>query len=119
MRILVETSFLKEQSNASRQQFVFAYTITISNLSKQSARLLRRHWIITDADGQVQEVYGDGVVGETPLIHPGQSYTYSSGAMLPTPVGTMQGSYTFITLAGRYFEAPISPFRLAQPELVH
>lgn len=119
IKVVVQTEFLRDQSDPAKNQFAFGYTITISNFGKLSARLLRRHWIITDANGQVQEVYGEGVVGEQPLIHPGKSYSYSSGAILPTPVGTMEGTYTLINDCGNYFETPISPFRLAMPELVH
>jgi len=119
IKIVVQTEFLRDQSDPSRNHYTFGYTITISNFGKQSARLLRRHWIITDANGNIQEVYGDGVIGEQPLIHPGRSFSYTSGAILPTPVGTMQGTYTLISDGGEYFDAPISPFRLAMPELVH
>lgn len=115
----VQTCFLPEQSQASKQRFMFAYTITISNWGNEPARLLRRHWIITDANGHTQEIYGEGVVGEKPLIPPGHSYHYSSAAMLPTPVGSMHGSYLMITQKGVYFNAPIPPFRLAIKQLVH
>lgn len=119
IKIVVQTEFLRDQSDPTHNQYTFGYTITISNFGKQSARLLRRHWIITDANGNIQEVYGDGVIGEQPLIQPGRSFSYSSGAILPTPVGTMEGTYTLINDTGEYFDAPILPFRLALPELVH
>lgn len=117
--VSVQTNFLREQSDPIQTHYAFSYTVTISNLGKRAARLLRRHWIITDADGNVQEVHGEGVIGEQPLIHPGQSYRYSSYAVLTTPVGSMQGTYTLISDLGHYFDAIISPFRLAMPELVN
>lgn len=117
--VTVQTQFLREQSDPAQFHFAFGYTITISNHGKFPARLLTRHWIITDANGEVQEVHGDGVVGEQPLIQPGHSYQYSSGAILPTPVGSMQGTYTMISDQGDFFDATISPFRLAMPELVN
>lgn len=119
IRVEVETHFLRDQSDPIKNHYAFGYTITIHNQGLQPARLLKRHWLITDADGHTQEVYGEGVVGEQPLIAPGKSFTYSSGAILPTPVGTMEGTYTLINHSGRYFDAPIVPFRLAMPELVH
>jgi ApaG protein len=119
IKVNVQTDFLRSQSETLKNQFAFSYTITIHNFSKTSVRLLRRHWIITDANGNIQEVYGEGVVGEQPLIHPGKFYCYTSGVILPTPVGTMEGEYTLINDNGDYFEAPITVFRLAMPELVH
>jgi ApaG protein len=97
---------------------VFSYTITIRNEGNASARLLTRHWIITDANGKVQEVRGDGVVGEQPYLKPGQGFRYSSGAVLETPVGAMQGSYEMITDEGMRFDAPIAAFRLAMPGIL-
>lgn len=117
--VSVQTHFIREQSDPHQKHFAFGYAITISNLGKRAARLLRRHWIITDANGKVQEVQGEGVVGEQPLIHPGHFFRYSSYAVLPTPVGSMQGTYTFISDLGEYFDAVIFPFRLAMPELVN
>lgn len=117
--VTVHTKFLREQSEPQQRRFAFSYTITISNYGKQSARLLTRHWVITDADGHVQEVHGDGVVGEQPLIQPGSNFRYSSGAVLPTPVGSMHGSYTLVANNGDYFDAIIPPFSLAIPELVN
>lgn len=119
IRVSVHTQFLREQSEPQQRRFAFSYTVTISNFGKQSARLLTRHWIITDANGQVQEVHGDGVVGEQPLIQPGRSYRYSSGAVLPTPVGSMHGSYSMVAHNGECFDAIIPPFSLAIPELVN
>jgi ApaG protein len=119
IRVDVETSFVAEQSDPDRSRYVFAYTITIRNEGTVPARLLTRHWIITHANGKVQEVRGDGVVGEQPYLKPGQGYRYSSGATLETPVGVMQGSYSMIAEDGRRFDAPIAPFRLAMPGVLH
>ena len=119
IRVSVQTSYLPEQSDPGSERYVFSYTITIHNAGEEAARLLRRHWIITDANGKVQEVRGDGVVGEQPHLAPGQGFRYSSGAILETPVGTMEGSYQMITDEGRNFDAPIAPFRLAMPGILH
>lgn len=116
--IEVETSYLDEQSSPSEQRYVFSYTITIRNEGERSAQLLTRHWIITDANGKVKEVRGDGVVGEQPRLDPGQGFRYSSGAVLETPVGTMQGSYQMIDAGGERFDTPIAPFRLAIPGIL-
>jgi ApaG protein len=114
----VETSYIDEQSDPNERRYVFSYTITIRNEGAVSARLLARHWIITDANGKVQEVRGDGVVGEQPHLKPGQGFRYSSGAVLETPVGAMQGSYEMIDDEGQRFDAPIRPFRLAMPGIL-
>ena len=115
----VETTYLDDQSEPRAQRYVFAYTITIRNEGEVPAKLLTRHWIITDANGRVQEVRGDGVVGEQPYLKPGQGFRYSSGAVLETPVGTMQGSYQMIADDGAQFDAPIAAFRLAMPGMLH
>ncbi len=119
IKIDVVTRYLPDQSAPAENRFVFAYTITISNRSDDAVRLLSRHWRITDANNRVQEVRGDGVVGEQPLIEPGTSYTYTSGSMLETPVGTMEGSYQMIDADGGRFDAPIPVFSLAQPGSLH
>ena len=119
IRVDVETTFMAEQSDPERSKYVFSYTITIRNEGSLPARLLARHWIITHANGKVQEVRGDGVVGEQPYLKPGQGFRYSSGATLETPVGVMQGSYQMIAEDGRRFDAPIAPFRLAMPGVLH
>lgn len=119
IRVSVETNYLAEQSDPVGERYVFSYTITIENEGSEPARLLRRHWIITDANGKVQEVRGDGVVGEQPHLNPGQGFRYSSGAILETPVGTMHGSYQMRTDDGQNFDAPIAPFRLAVPGSLH
>jgi ApaG protein len=115
----VDTAYLEEQSEPREQRFVFAYTITIRNTGAVAAKLLTRHWIITDANGKVQEVRGDGVVGEQPHLVPGQGFRYSSGAVLETPVGAMHGSYEMLGDDGRRFDAPIPPFTLAMPGVVN
>jgi ApaG protein len=119
IRVEVETSYIEEQSDPRDKRFVFSYTITIRNEGQVPARLLTRHWIITDANGNVKETRGDGVVGEQPYLKPGQGFRYSSGAVIATPVGTMQGSYQMIADDGQHFDAPIAPFRLAIPGVLH
>lgn len=114
----VETSYVDEQSDPAERRYVFSYTITIRNEGAAAARLLTRHWIITDADGKVQEVRGDGVVGEQPHLKPGQGFRYSSGAVLETPVGAMEGSYGMVDDEGQHFDAPIRAFRLAMPGIL-
>jgi len=119
IRVAVETSYLAEQSDPESRRFVFTYTITIRNEGSTPAKLLRRHWLITDADGKVQEVHGDGVVGEQPHLQPGQGFRYTSGAVLETPVGSMQGSYQMLADDGERFDAPIPAFTLAIPGTIH
>ena len=119
IRIDVTTSFLDEQSEPELDRYVFSYTITIANLGEVAASLLSRHWVITDANGKVQEVRGDGVVGEQPHLNPGEQFRYSSGTVLETPVGSMQGSYQMLADDGVRFDAPIAPFTLAVPGLLH
>jgi ApaG protein len=118
IRVEVETSYVDEQSDPNERRYVFSYTITIRNEGRVPARLLTRHWIITDANGKVQEVRGDGVVGEQPHLKPGQGFRYSSGAVLETPVGAMQGSYEMLADDGQRFDALIAPFRLAMPGIL-
>ena len=119
IRIDVATNYIVDQSEPDVGRYVFAYTITIENLGDLPARLLSRHWVITDANGKVQEVKGDGVVGEQPHLNPGETFRYSSGAVLATPVGAMQGSYRMKADNGTHFEAPIPPFTLAVPGVLH
>ena len=111
----VQSLYLPEQSSPPDDRYVFAYTITISNESPRTAQLRTRHWIITDARGEIEEVRGDGVVGEQPRLEPGESFQYTSGCVLPTPVGEMRGSYRFVRDDGTYFDATIAPFSLASP----
>ena len=119
IKIDVATDYIVDQSEPDVGRYVFAYTITIENLGNLPARLLSRHWVITDANGKVQEVKGDGVVGEQPHLNPGETFRYSSGAVLETPVGAMQGSYRMKADNGTHFEAPIPPFTLAVPGVLH
>lgn len=119
IRIEVGTRYLDEQSNPAGNRFAFAYTITIRNLGQTAAQLIDRHWVITDGNGKVQEVRGEGVVGEQPVIQPGASHTYTSGCLLETPVGSMQGSYGMRSEEGHGFRAPIAVFRLAKPNMLH
>jgi ApaG protein len=119
IRVDVVTQYVEDQSNPGESRFVFAYTITIRNEGSRAARLLGRHWLITDANGKVQEVIGEGVVGEQPHLQPGQGFRYSSGAILETPVGAMQGKYRMLDDDGEQFDAPIAPFTLAMPGMLH
>ena len=118
IRVEVDTTYLADQSDPKDARYVFSYTITIRNEGSVPARLLTRHWIITDSNGKVQEVRGEGVVGEQPYLKPGQGFRYSSGAVLETPVGAMQGSYQMVGDDGEQFDAPIAAFRLAMPGLL-
>ncbi len=117
--IQVSTQYLAQQSDPASSTFAFSYTITITNNREDSVRLLSRHWIITDQNNKVEHVEGSGVVGQQPLIHPGQSYQYTSGAVLKTETGDMRGSYTMVSSTGEKFEAPIPLFILAVPHMVH
>jgi len=115
----VETNYVEEQSDPNVNRFVFSYTITIRNEGQVPAKLLTRHWVITDADGKVQEVQGDGVVGEQPHLKPGDGFRYTSGAILETPVGSMYGTYQMIADDGNEFIADIQPFTLSMPNTIH
>ena len=115
----VATRFLDAQSVPADGHFVFAYTIRIFNRGTVAARLMTRHWVITDANGKVQEVRGDGVIGEQPWLCPGEHFEYSSGAVLETAHGTMQGSYDMLADDGTRFDAPIAMFALSIPRTVH
>ena len=115
----VATEYIPEQSDPEIGRHVFAYTITLTNAGNVPAQLISRHWIITDADERVQEVRGLGVVGQQPLLQPGQSFEYSSGTALATPVGTMKGSYQMTAEDGQQFEAPIPEFVLSMPRVLH
>jgi len=119
IRIQVVTDYVDEQSEPEADRYVFSYTITIANIGELPARLISRHWVITDANGKVQEVTGDGVVGEQPHLNPGEEFRYSSGAVLETPVGAMQGLYRMEADNGVNFDAPIAPFTLAVPGVLH
>lgn len=117
--IKVATRFLEAQSAPEHGRYVFAYTIRIRNRGPVAARILGRHWIITDANGKVVEVRGDGVVGEQPWLEPGGDYEYTSGTELETALGTMRGSYTMLAEDGTHFLAPIPPFTLSAPRTLH
>lgn len=117
--VQVSTQFLDEQSDKNKGPYVFAYTVKIMNTGNTTAQLLRRHWIITDADKIVQEVRGDGVVGEQPVLRPGEHFEYTSGCPLPTPVGTMRGFYTFVDENGQEFEVAVPQFILSMPRVLH
>ena len=117
--VTVQTKFLREQSAPDDNRYVFSYTIRIANAGSVGAKLLTRHWIITDANGKVQEVRGDGVVGEQPWLRPGDDFNYTSGAVLETAVGTMRGSYHMLADDGRHFDAAIPQFTLSIPRTVH
>jgi ApaG protein len=117
--VSVTTRFLAEQSQPELNRFAFAYTITVLNNGSLPARLMSRHWVITDGDGHVEQVQGDGVVGQQPLIDAGKSHNYSSGTVMTTKVGTMQGTYQMLAEDGKRFDAVIKPFRLAVPGALH
>ena len=117
--VSVHTEFLDEQSKPLDNRYVFAYTVTIHNRGTVPAQLLSRHWVITDGNGDVREVRGEGVVGEQPVVSPGEGYEYTSGAVLETSVGTMQGSYQMLAEDGTRFDAAIPSFVLSIPRTLH
>lgn len=117
--VAVETAFIAEQSDIEQNRYAFSYTIKITNTGNVSAQLISRHWVITDASDNVQEVKGLGVVGEQPLLKPGEQFSYTSGTMLTTPMGTMHGSYHLTAEDGTQFDADIAPFNLAMPRVLH
>ncbi|HWA14750.1 MAG TPA: Co2+/Mg2+ efflux protein ApaG [Burkholderiales bacterium] len=117
--VTVRASYLSEQSDEAAGRFVFAYRVNIVNSGSIAAQLVSRHWIITDAHNKVQEVRGEGVVGEQPTLGPGERYEYTSGTALATPVGTMRGSYQMVAADGVRFEAPIPEFTLSAPRTLH
>ena len=117
--VTAATRYLPEQSDEQAGRYVFAYTMTIRNTGTEAARLVSRHWIIKDAAGLVQEVRGLGVVGDQPVIQPGESYEYSSGTSIATPVGTMRGSYQMVAGNGETFDADIPEFTLSMPRTLH
>jgi ApaG protein len=119
IEIAVDTRYLSEQSDPDAGRYAFAYTIGIRNSGEVAAQLLDRHWKIIDGNAKVQEVKGSGVIGEQPMIEPGATYTYSSGCLLETPVGTMEGSYGMRASDGHRFQAPIALFRLAKPNALN
>lgn len=119
IKISVNSEYVADQSRPGDKHFVFAYTVTVRNHGDAPAQLLSRHWIITDSNGRTEEVRGEGVVGEQPWVHPGDGFQYSSGAVLETAVGTMQGSYQMQTSSGDHFDAAIPEFVLSIPRTLH
>ena len=119
INISVKTAYLEQHSEPHNKRFAFSYTVTIENTSDQAAQLISRHWIITDANNAVQEVQGMGVIGQQPRILPGDSYTYSSGSVLETQAGTMEGSYQMQTDSGDNFDVAIPTFLLKSPQALH
>ncbi len=117
--VSVVTHYLADQSQPEHDRFAFAYTITVQNNGEIAAKLLSRHWVITDGDGHVEQVRYEGVVGQQPLIDAGKSHTYTSGTVMTTKVGTMQGTYQMLADDGKHFDAVIKPFRLAVPGALH
>lgn len=117
--VTVKNAYLEEQSDPNVERYVFAYTITIANTGTQAAQLVSRHWIIMDAEERMQEVRGLGVVGEQPMLKPGEVFEYTSGTALNTPVGTMRGTYQMIAEDGEHFDAEIPSFVLAMPRTLH
>ena len=115
----VVSHYIEDQSEPENQRYVFSYTITISNLGNGEAQLLRRHWLITDANGKKMVIEGEGVVGEQPKIAPNGEYTYTSGTITKTPLAVMQGHYTMINEHGDEFTADVAPFRLSVPNILH
>ncbi len=115
----VDARFVPDQSKPESDRYVFAYTVSLRNLGVMPARLQTRHWVITDANGKVEEVRGEGVVGEQPRLQPGEGYSYTSGAVLDTQVGTMRGTYLFHADDGTDFEVPIPEFVLSVPRTLH
>ena len=115
IRIIVKSQYLPEHSSPLARQYAFAYTVEIRNDGAQTAQLRTRHWVITDGDGKIQEVRGDGVVGAQPTLRPGDHFEYTSGCVLPTPHGTMHGSYRMFRESGESFDAEIAPFLLVTP----
>jgi len=119
VRVQVRSQFDPNRSNPAAGQWFFLYTVTIENLAEETVQLLTRHWIITDGNGHVEEVRGPGVVGEQPILAPGEAFEYTSGCPLTTEVGKMEGTYQMITNSGEQFDAAIAPFTLATPGPVH
>jgi ApaG protein len=119
IKVAAQSFYIEEQSDPEQDRYVFAYTITIRNEGSVPAKLLTRHWIITDSNGKVEEVRGDGVVGEQPYLRPGEGFQYTSGAVIKTPVGSMKGSYQMLADDGITFDAEISAFTLSVPRTLH
>ena len=119
IRVEVSSEFVPDQSDMEHQRFVFAYHVTIKNHGDTAAQLVSRHWVITDGNERIQEVRGEGVIGEQPMIPPGEHFEYTSGAVLETPVGSMHGSYQMVDANGESFHTPIPVFTLASPNALN
>ncbi len=119
IQVSVESHYIDKESDPEQNRYVFAYTVTIVNQGSVPAKLLTRHWIISDSDGRTQEVHGEGVVGEQPYLQAGEGFRYTSGTILDSPLGIMYGSYQMLADDGERFDAPVAPFRLANPLLLH
>ena len=119
IEVKTRTLYIPDQSDPNADRYVFAYTITMTNKGNVAAQLVSRHWVITDAANKVQEVRGKGVVGEQPHLRPGESFEYTSGSAIATPVGTMKGSYQMIADDGTQFDTPIPEFTLSMPRVLH
>ncbi len=119
IQVSTQVEYIPDQSSEEQDRYVFAYTITITNTGSIAAQLISRHWIITDATNSVQEVRGLGVIGEQPLLKPGESFEYTSGSAIATPVGTMQGTYQMVAEDGTKFDAQIAEFTLSMPRVLH
>lgn len=119
LQVSVKVQYLAQESNPDNGQFAFAYTITIRNIGQLPSQLIARHWLITDGEGDVQEVKGLGVVGQQPLLRPGEQFEYTSWATLPTPMGTMRGEFFCVTDDAQFFQTPIPEFALVMPRTLH
>jgi ApaG protein len=119
VRVSVQSEYAPDRSRPSEKQWFFLYTITIANESPETVQLMTRHWVITNAEGEVQNVDGPGVVGQQPVLAPGESFTYTSGCPLETSFGRMEGTYQMVTPAGEAFDVVIAPFTLSEPYTVH
>ena len=119
IRICVQSAYVPERSEPDQNEWFFAYNVRISNEGNETAQLVSRHWIITDADGRVEEVRGPGVVGEQPVLAPGESFEYTSGCPLRTAFGTMHGTYQMVTSRGERFDAEIAAFSLGEPHAIN
>ena len=119
IRVRVKSDYVPERSAPDQHEWFFIYSVEISNQGAETAQLVSRHWIITDANGTTHEVKGPGVVGEQPVLAPGESFTYTSACPLQTSFGTMHGTYQMVTPDGEHFDAEIAPFSLAEPHAVH
>lgn len=119
IQVSVESQFIEPESDPDQARYVFAYTVTIVNQGSVAAKLLTRHWIISDAEDRTQEVRGEGVVGEQPYLQPGETFQYTSGTILDTPLGVMHGAYQMQADDGQHFDAEVAPFRLVDPKVLH